>query len=258
MLSQRTYHSVICSTPRTVTASVRNAELIRTFSSSSSSRLMSPSSSSSTTSTATSRDEEVLASKVPSLDTSQSKQPNSSPSRSSSVNATSFFNTVFTRKRSSGGDTATSKSSPEVQRSAKTILDDIFKYNQNTPGTTATSELTPSNRNRYSHVRSTDLASNIITRIRRDLRRYDIRSNPSTGRSVDVNHKTGMDPVRAVRTLEILCARNKVRVHQRDQKFHVRRTQKRKDLRMKRWRALFKKSFKQTLSRCAKMKSQGW
>lgn len=68
----------------------------------------------------------------------------------------------------------------------------------------------------------------------------------------------GQDLTKAFRVLEIQCSMNKVKQQQREQKFHVRRGQKRKEVKMRRWRKLFKDSFKTTIGRCRLMMNQGW
>ncbi|KAI5303561.1 hypothetical protein KEM56_007419 [Ascosphaera pollenicola] len=171
------------------------------------------------------------------------------PARSPSVNDTSFFTRGFQRRdetHHAADEQGPAKKSPSVSNILLNIFDESKKPQP--------SELPrPLDRGENSSW----LAKSVLQQMRINPDQ-DLRLHPSTGRTVDVNNKTGLDAVRAIRMLEIKCAKNKVRVHQRDQRFHVRRSQKKKDLKMKRWRALFKKSFRQTLSRCAKMKSQGW
>ncbi|KZZ89287.1 Ribosomal protein S21 [Ascosphaera apis ARSEF 7405] len=175
------------------------------------------------------------------------------PARSPSINDETFFTRTFARPKTShsadgAGDSMQSKAAK------KNLLAQIL------------TNLPEGSRGGFPNYHSRDdpsdrntnlLAKSVMQSLREDPE-FDLRLNASTGRTVEVNNKFGLDAVRAVRMLEIACAKNKVRAQQRDQRFHVRRSQKKKDLRMKRWRALFKKSFKQTLSRCAKMKSQGW
>ena len=88
--------------------------------------------------------------------------------------------------------------------------------------------------------------------------KIDMRLNPSLGRTVTVDQARGFDVTRALRTMEGMCGRNKVRVQEREQKFYVRRGQKRKNLRSSRWRKLFNTSFQKTLQRCQRMRQQGW
>lgn len=86
----------------------------------------------------------------------------------------------------------------------------------------------------------------------------NLRLGPSLGRTVAVDNGRGFDATRAIRTMEGMCARNNVRHQEREQRFHLRRGQKRKDLRSKRWRKLFNVSFQKTLQRCQRMRQQGW
>lgn len=88
--------------------------------------------------------------------------------------------------------------------------------------------------------------------------KVNLRLGPSLGRTVAVDHGRGFDVTRAVRSMEGLCGRNKVRVQERDQRFHLRRGQKRKDMKSQRWRKLFNASFQKTLLRCHRMRQQGW
>ncbi|WEW59809.1 hypothetical protein PRK78_005289 [Emydomyces testavorans] len=82
--------------------------------------------------------------------------------------------------------------------------------------------------------------------------------SPSLGRTVVVDHVNGFDVARALGMMESRCAANRVRLDEREQRFHVRRGQRKKDLRSKRWRKLFKFSFVATVARCEKLRRQGW
>ncbi|PGH04460.1 hypothetical protein AJ80_08513 [Polytolypa hystricis UAMH7299] len=88
--------------------------------------------------------------------------------------------------------------------------------------------------------------------------KVDLRLTPSLGRTVAVDTRHGMDVNRAFRMMESQCARNRVRVQERNQKFHVRRGQLRKQVRVDRWKKLFKFSFQHTVQRCEKLRAQGW
>lgn len=88
--------------------------------------------------------------------------------------------------------------------------------------------------------------------------KVNLRLGPSLGRTVMVDQSRGFDATRAIRSMEMMCGRNKVRTHERDQRFHLRRGQKRKDMRSARWRKLFNESFQKTLLRCHRMRQQGW
>ena len=81
---------------------------------------------------------------------------------------------------------------------------------------------------------------------------------PSVGRTVEVNVNRGMDVGRAFRSLEINCARNKVRADFQRQRFHERPGLKRKRLRSERWRRRFREGFRGMVKMVSAMKKQGW
>lgn len=89
-------------------------------------------------------------------------------------------------------------------------------------------------------------------------RRVELKLGPSLGRQVHVEPEKGFDLASALRTLSSACSQNKIAQEQRKQKFHVRRGQMRKNLRMERWRKLFKFSFGETVSKIQRMRAQGW
>ncbi|EYE95642.1 mitochondrial 37S ribosomal protein bS21m [Aspergillus ruber CBS 135680] len=93
---------------------------------------------------------------------------------------------------------------------------------------------------------------------RQPVRRVELKLGPSLGRQVHVEPEKGYDLEAALRTLNAACFQNKILQTQRRQKFHVRRGQMRKNLRMERWRKLFKFSFVNTVTKIQKMRSQGW
>ena len=88
------------------------------------------------------------------------------------------------------------------------------------------------------------------------VQREVLRLKPTLGRTVEVNQ--GSDLTRAFRTMEALCARNKVKHDQIKQRFHVRRGQMRKNLRISRWRKLFMEGFLEECKRVRRMRKQGW
>lgn len=90
------------------------------------------------------------------------------------------------------------------------------------------------------------------------LPRVDLKLGPELGRQVHVDPIRGVDLAAALRNLNINCAKNQVRSQANAQRFHVRRGQMQKNLRMQRWRRLFKFSFKETVSKIQKMRAQGW
>jgi len=90
--------------------------------------------------------------------------------------------------------------------------------------------------------------------------RPDLRLRPSTGRTVHL--KNGIrrkdDFGQAAKSLERLCARNKIRVLQNLQRFHERPGLKKKRLRQSRWRVKFKTAFGAVIRRVQELKNQGW
>ncbi|OKL61946.1 hypothetical protein UA08_02584 [Talaromyces atroroseus] len=78
------------------------------------------------------------------------------------------------------------------------------------------------------------------------------------GRQVLVQNEKGVDCASALRTLQLSCNSNGIRRQANLQKFHVRRGQRRKDLRSQRWRKLFKFSFEETVKKIQRMRDQGW
>ncbi|KAL1967047.1 hypothetical protein VTN77DRAFT_3571 [Rasamsonia byssochlamydoides] len=93
---------------------------------------------------------------------------------------------------------------------------------------------------------------------RSSLRRVELKLGPELGRQVYVEPEKGVDLPAALRFLQINCAVNRVRAQANFQRFHVRRGQRKKDLRMERWRKLFKFSFVKTVAKIQRMRAQGW
>ncbi|KAL2012809.1 hypothetical protein VTN00DRAFT_334 [Thermoascus crustaceus] len=93
---------------------------------------------------------------------------------------------------------------------------------------------------------------------RTPVRRVELKLGTKLGRQVNVDPDRGVDLPTALRNLQIQCVVNRVRRQATAQKFHVRRGQRRKDLRRERWRKLFKFSFDQTVAKIQKMRAQGW
>lgn len=93
-----------------------------------------------------------------------------------------------------------------------------------------------------------------------DRARDQLRLHPSLGKSVDVNDSAGFTVTRAFITLEarINGRGNAVRKEEREQKFHVRRGQKRKLKARERWRVVFREGFLGECARVRKMIRQGW
>lgn len=78
------------------------------------------------------------------------------------------------------------------------------------------------------------------------------------GRQVLVSADRGTDVAAAIRLVQMNCAANGIRRQAALQKFHVRRGQRRKDLKSQRWRKLFKFSFDETVKKIQRMRDQGW
>jgi hypothetical protein len=91
---------------------------------------------------------------------------------------------------------------------------------------------------------------------RAGLEREQLRLKPELGRTVEVT--TAGELTRAFRSLEAKCSRNGVRSDSFDQKFHVRRGQMRKNVRIKRWRKMFMDGFLEECKRVRRMRRQGW
>jgi small subunit ribosomal protein MRP21 len=90
------------------------------------------------------------------------------------------------------------------------------------------------------------------------IRRVDLKLGTALGRQIHVEPEKGVDLAAAIRNLQINCSLNRVRAQSNQQKFHIRRGQRRKDLRRERWKKLFKFSFSKTVGRIQRMRAQGW
>jgi hypothetical protein len=88
--------------------------------------------------------------------------------------------------------------------------------------------------------------------------KVNLRLKPALGRTVPLDLTRNIDLTSAFRRVERKCTQNNVKVDARNQKFHVRRGQRRKDDRRRRWRALFKEGFLHECARIRRMKAQGW
>ncbi|KAJ9607796.1 hypothetical protein H2200_007875 [Cladophialophora chaetospira] len=82
-----------------------------------------------------------------------------------------------------------------------------------------------------------------------------LRLRPTLGRTVD---GLSGDPTRGFRQMERKCTENNVRQDARSQEKHVRRGQRRKNVRIMRWRKLFMEGFKKELDTVQRMRKQGW
>ncbi|KAI1627763.1 hypothetical protein EDD37DRAFT_274791 [Exophiala viscosa] len=81
-----------------------------------------------------------------------------------------------------------------------------------------------------------------------------LRLRPTLGRTVGQFRDVGG----AFRALERKCANNHIKKDARDQLFHVRRGQAKKDIRRWRWRQMFRDGFVAECDRIRKMRKQGW
>ncbi|KAL4818788.1 hypothetical protein BDW67DRAFT_155961 [Aspergillus spinulosporus] len=93
---------------------------------------------------------------------------------------------------------------------------------------------------------------------RQERRRVDLKLNPTLGRDVAVVPERGQDLEVALKRLSGILKENNVKYQYLDQKYHVRRGQMRKNLRIRRWRKLFAYSFAHTVGKIQRMRAQGW
>ena len=91
-----------------------------------------------------------------------------------------------------------------------------------------------------------------------DEPKVNLRLKPALGRTQPLDLTRNIDLTRAFRRVERKCADNNVKTDARNQRIYVRRGQRRKDERRKRWRALFKEGFLHECARIRRMKAQGW
>lgn len=91
-----------------------------------------------------------------------------------------------------------------------------------------------------------------------ELAPMPLRLRPTLGRTQAVRPEAGLDLTRAFRSLEMKCNANNVKRDEIDQRFHVRRGQKKKLDRSKRWRILFRQGFLEECGRVRRMMRQGW
>ncbi|KAH0559561.1 hypothetical protein GP486_003926 [Trichoglossum hirsutum] len=85
-----------------------------------------------------------------------------------------------------------------------------------------------------------------------------IRLNASTGRTVLVESRRGMDLARAFRVLDIMCRQNSIKQDFMRQRFHERPGLKRKRLESQRWRKRFMLGFKGMVGKVDEMRRKGW
>jgi hypothetical protein len=83
-----------------------------------------------------------------------------------------------------------------------------------------------------------------------------VRLTSSIGKTIEITGST--DLTRAFQRMEMVCSRNGVRRDFQSQRFHVRRGLLKKQMRMIRWRNLFKEGFIAECGRVRRMRRQGW
>ncbi|RDW90627.1 mitochondrial 37S ribosomal protein bS21m [Aspergillus mulundensis] len=88
--------------------------------------------------------------------------------------------------------------------------------------------------------------------------KIQLKLNPTLGREVTIASERGFDLDKAHKQLNVILKDNNVKYQQVAQKFHVRKGQMRKNLRIKRWRKLFAYSFAHTVGKIHRMRAQGW
>lgn len=88
--------------------------------------------------------------------------------------------------------------------------------------------------------------------------KVNLKLGPALGREISIEPDRGNDLSSALRMLAARLGQSRLKKMVKDQKFHVRKGQLRKEKRSARWRKLFKFSFQDTLRRVEKMRAQGW
>jgi hypothetical protein len=91
-----------------------------------------------------------------------------------------------------------------------------------------------------------------------DVPKVSLRLKPTLGRTQPLDLTRNIDLTTAFRRVERKCMDNNVKADARNQRIYVRRGQRRKDDRRRRWRALFKDGFLHQCARIRRMKNQGW
>ncbi|KAL4913263.1 hypothetical protein BDW62DRAFT_192881 [Aspergillus aurantiobrunneus] len=94
--------------------------------------------------------------------------------------------------------------------------------------------------------------------LRQERRKVGIKLGSKLGRQITVAPERGRDLETALKRLAGVLTENNVKHQANEQKFHVRKGQLRKNLRIKRWRKLFKYSFTHTVNKIQRMRKQGW
>ena len=85
-----------------------------------------------------------------------------------------------------------------------------------------------------------------------------MKLGPTLGRQVPVDPSSNFGLTLALRKLNDKLKKNELRKQANAQRFHVRKGQVRKNLRMARWRKLFAFSFSRTVGKIKRMRDQGW
>lgn len=185
--------------------------------------------------------------------------PNQKPIQGTAQAGKSSENPIFSLGGYSIPKKPDNRTNTEKLNGVTDALDRIFEPNNsgNTAQSIFSNEIPPLPRHRGGNDIVRDVRKSVAySPIPRE--KVDLRLSPSLGRTVAVDEKRGVDLNRAFRVMEMNCNRNGVRRQLREQKFHVRRGQKEKELKWARWRKLFKYSFQHTARRCMRLRAQGW
>ncbi|KAL2839554.1 hypothetical protein BJX68DRAFT_197765 [Aspergillus pseudodeflectus] len=160
-----------------------------------------------------------------------------SPSKSSPFN--------FPKK-----STSAPKEGSDTESSIEGILQEI-NFNKPTPSTPATSNPSKGDTgaDAFASAGAKDLVNPVL--------KVNLQLGPTLGRSVHIEPGRIRLPD-AIRILNSRLSQNNVRGDSFTQKHHVRKGLLKKNLRMRRWRKLFKYSFTHTLAKVERMRKQGW
>ncbi|RAK91061.1 hypothetical protein BO79DRAFT_208003 [Aspergillus costaricaensis CBS 115574] len=196
----------------------------------------------------------------------------SSDSSFSSSSSPSNKTTTTTTTQPPTRQTQQPSSSPSTSQKPTDFDQILNKLNFNNTNTTTTTTPTPGS-NAAATPGSTTRAFNDSLSLSRavglsaetdglrtatSLRKIDLKLGPTLGRQVTVEPERGMDLPAALRSLSTTIGQNKMKQSLMKQKYHVRKGMVRKQLRMQRWRKLFKFSFQATVKRIQKIRGQGW
>ncbi|KAL2800248.1 hypothetical protein BJX66DRAFT_291588 [Aspergillus keveii] len=151
----------------------------------------------------------------------------------------------FSRK-----STAALKEETETGGSIDGILDEM-RINKPAPPTPTTNTLSKE------HTGADDFARAVAKDSVSSNWKVNLQLGPTLGRSVHIEPGRVRLPD-AIRILNSRLSQNNVRGDSFTQKHHVRKGLLKKNLRMRRWRKLFKYSFTHTLAKVERMRKQGW